>query len=198
MDNSINGGREVRENGVGVKYLNGWDIDVSRVGDEGGELLSFTFLGGTDNDGFNSSLSLRYNYADQMRGEIDIDSEGNCYIASSTFSNDFPIVNSLIQPANNGGQDGVLVKMDNSLETILWSSYWGGSSDDALYSLALDDDNNIYAAGGPSSINLTTTATASASDTLGGSVAAFVTPFSNDGVTIINSTYFGSDPYDPS
>ena len=198
FDNTFNGGPLLAVNGVGVNYSNGCDIYVSRLSDDGGELLSSTFLGGTDNDGFNSSLSLRYNYADQMRGEIDIDSEGNCYIASSTFSNDFPIVNSLIQPANNGGQDGVLVKMDNSLETILWSSYWGGSSDDALYSLALDDDNNIYAAGGTSSTNLTTSATAYASDYLGGSVDAFVTHFSNDGGNIINSTYFGSDQYDQS
>jgi len=185
-------------NGVGINYSNGCDIFVSRINAAGTDLLSSTFLGGSNNDGFNSSSTLRYNYADQMRGEIDIDKDGNCYIASSTFSTDFPIVNSLIQPANNGGQDGIVVKMDKSLENILWSSYWGGSSDDALYSLAFDANNNIYAAGGTSSNNLNTSASAYAPNYLGGSVDAFVSHFSSDGNNVINSTYFGSDEYDQS
>ena len=198
FDNSFNGGQALAVNGVGINYTNGCDIFVSRLNADGTDLLSSTFLGGTNNDGFNSSLTLRYNYADQMRGEIDIDSEGNCYIASSTFSNDFPIVNSLIQPANNGGQDGIVVKMDKSLENILWSSYWGGSSDDALYSLALDENDNIYAAGGTSSSNLYTSPTAYAPNYLGGSVDAFVTHFSSTGQDVLNSTFFGSEEYDQS
>ena len=67
-----------------------------------------------------------------MRGEIDFDSEGNCHIASSTQSNDFPIVNSLIQPALQGVQDGVVVKMDSDLSSIQWSSFGGGTNNDAI------------------------------------------------------------------
>ena len=115
FDNTFNGGQALAVNGVGINYTNGCDIFISRLNAEGTELLSSTFIGGTDNDGFNSSATLRYNYADQMRGEIDIDTDGNCYIASSTFSSDFPIVNSLIQPAINGGQDGVIVKLNLDL-----------------------------------------------------------------------------------
>ena len=198
FDITFNGGQPLAVNGVGVNFSNGCDIFVSKLSADGTELLSSTFLGGTSNDGFNTSQTLRYNYADQMRGEIDVDGEGNCYIASSTFSNDFPIVNSLIQPANNGGQDGIIVKMNNNLENIVWSSYWGGSNDDAIHSLALDNDNNIFITGGTSSTNLQTSANAYAANYLGGSVDAFVSHFSSDGSTLINSTYFGSDQYDQS
>ena len=198
FDETFNGGQALAVDGVGINYSNGCDIFISRFSSDGSDLVASTYLGGTANDGFNSSFSLRYNYADQMRGEIDIDSDGNCYVASSTFSNDFPIVNSLIQPANSGGQDGVVVKMDKSLQNILWSSYWGGSADDALHSLALDDNNNIYACGGTSSTNLMTTASAYQADYLGGTVDAFVSQFSSDGSSVLNSTYFGSDQYDQS
>ena len=198
FDNTFNGGQALAVNGVGINYNNGCDIYISRLNTEGTELLSSTFLGGSNNDGFNSSATLRYNYADQMRGEIDIDEDGNCYIASSTFSSDFPIVNSLIQPAINGGQDGIIVKMDLDLSAIQWSSYWGGSSDDALYSLAFDSNQDLYACGGTSSNNLLTTNGAYAPNYLGGSVDAFVSHFSKDGQTVLHSTYYGSDQYDQS
>jgi gliding motility-associated-like protein len=198
FDDTFNGGQALAVNGVGINYTNGCDIFISRLNAEGTDLLSSTFLGGTDNDGFNSSTALRYNYADQMRGEIDIDEDGNCYIASSTFSDDFPIVNSLIQPAINGGQDGIIVKMDLDLSQIQWSSYWGGSSDDALYSLAFDSNNDLYACGGTESNNLTTTIGAYAPNYLGGAVDAFVSHFSKDGQSVLHSTYYGSDQYDQS
>ena len=198
FDQSFNGGQPLAVYGVGINYDNGCDLFISRLDTAGSNLLASTFLGGTANDGFNSSTTLRYNYADQMRGEIDIDEEGNCYIASCTFSNDFPIVNSLIQPANNGGQDGIIVKLDKSLSNILWSSYWGGSSDDALYSLAIDDNNDIYTAGGTSSSDIPTLASAYAPNYLGGTSDAFVSHFSADGSSVMESTYFGSDQYDQS
>jgi gliding motility-associated-like protein len=198
FDETFNGGQALAVNGVGINYNNGCDIYISRLNVDGTDLVSSTFLGGTNNDGFNSSTVLRYNYADQMRGEIDIDEDGNCYIASSTFSSDFPIVNSLIQPAINGGQDGVIVKMDLNLSQIQWSSFWGGSGDDALYSLAFDSNKDLYACGGTESTNLTTTNDSYAPNYLGGVVDAFVSHFSNDGQSILHSTYFGSDQYDQS
>ena len=198
FNETFSGGQATAVDGVGINYANGCDIFVSRFSADGSDLLASTYLGGSSNDGFNSSFSLRYNYADQMRGEIDIDEQGNCFIASSTYSNDFPIVNSLIQPANNGGQDGVIVKMNKSLQTILWSSYWGGSGDDALHSLAFDNNNNVYASGGTSSNDLTTTPLAYAPNYLGGTVDAFVSQFSSDGSALLQSTYFGSDKYDQS
>ena len=196
FDQTFNGGQAIVVNGVGINYDNGCDIFVSRLNSEGTDLLSSTYLGGTANDGFNSSSALRYNYADQMRGEIDIDENGNCYIATSTFSNDFPIVNSLIQPANNGGQDGLIVKMNKDLSSILWSTYWGGSNDDALYSLAFDNNNNIYASGGTESNNLNTSNSAYAPNYLGGDVDAFISHFSSDGASMLHSTYYGSQEYD--
>lgn len=195
-DPSFNAGDPVLVNGVGLNFDMGCDIVVSRLSTDGTQLLASTYLGGAGNDGFNMADQLRYNYADQMRGEIDFDSEGNCYIASTTQSNDFPIVNSLIQPAINGVQDGIVVKMDNNLSAIEWSTYWGGTNDDAIYSLAFNSNNDIYVCGGSRSVNLETTPNAYAPTYLGGTVDAFISQMAADGSTLLNSTYFGSDAYD--
>ena len=88
------------------------------------------------------SSQLKYNYADEVRGEIDIDQQNNVYIATCTNSTDFPIKNG-IQNALKGFQDGCVIKMDNQLTSIIWSTYIGGSNGDAIYSLALDTNNNI-------------------------------------------------------
>jgi gliding motility-associated-like protein len=196
FDNSFGGGLPIVVNGVGINYTTGCDIVVSRLNAMGTQLLSSTYIGGSGNDGFNTINQLRYNYADEMRGEIDFDSQGNCYIVSSTQSTDFPVVSSLVQPTQNGMQDGVVVKMTDDLSTVLWSTYWGGTSGDAIYSLAFNDNDEVYVCGGTRSSNFQTTTNAYQTAYIGGSVDAFITHFAEDGSAVLNSTFFGSSVYD--
>ena len=66
-----------------------------------------------------------------------------------------------------------------------------------MYSLELDDKNNIYVAGGTMSSDFPTTALAynvSYNDSL--NPDAFITKISNDGSFIVASTFFGSAAYD--
>ena len=79
---------------IGVSFPNGTDIFVSRLDVNGGVLLASTYIGGEGNDGLNTSTKLRFNYADEVRGEIDIDKNNNIYIATCTESSDFPSKNS--------------------------------------------------------------------------------------------------------
>ena len=194
-DNTFNSGPPLLGGGIGINYNNGCDIVVSKFSEDGSQLLSSTFLGGSGNDGFNNAAVLRYNYADQIRGEIDIDELGNCYIASSTYSTDFPIVGAAIQANNNGGQEGIIVKLDNDLTSIEWSSYWGGSGDDAIYSLSFNA-NEIYVSGGTTSNDMLTFNNSYAPNYLGGSSDAFIARFAIDGSSVLSSTYFGSSAYD--
>ena len=73
----------------------------------------------------------------------------------------------------------------------------GGKGADAIYSLALDNDDNIYVTGGTTSDDFPTTANALYPNYLDSIRAdAFVSHISNDGKQLLSSTYFGSNEYD--
>ena len=89
--------------------------------------------------------------------------------------------------------------MDNQLSSIIWSSYLGENADDAIYSLALDKDDNIYVTGGTASALFPTTANAYQTghqDTL--KADAFITLISSNGSQILYSSLYGSPAYDQS
>lgn len=191
------GGDSVYTFGLGVNLNNGTDIVVARIGDNGTSLIASTFIGGSGNDGLNTSAILRYNYADEARGEVFVDLENNIYIVSCTNSTDFPVSANAFQTVYGGGDlDGCIIKLNNDLTTIEWSSYLGGSGDDGAYSLEIDDLNNCYVAGGTTSSNFPVTTGAYQTTYLGGISDAFLTHISENGQSILHSTFYGSNVYD--
>jgi len=127
----------------GVYFLNqGTDLFVSKLSANGQNLLASTYVGGTGNDGVNYKVaslpyngaflydSLTTNYGDQFRGEIMLDQAGNVLIASCTRSTNFPTVNAF-QATNAGAQDGVIFRLSPSFNALQFSSYYGGSQNDA-------------------------------------------------------------------
>jgi len=129
---------------------------VTKIGADG-SLIGSTFIGGTGNDGLNSSGFLEYNYADVFRGEIIVEDDEDIYVATSTSSTDFP-VSVLSSQQNYGGgiTDGCVFKMNANLSVLQWSSYFGGSADDSGYSLQPDSEGNLFMVGGSRSANLPT------------------------------------------
>src|SRR5690606_41146310 len=95
-------------------------------------------------------------YGDEFRGEIMVDELGYCYVATSTQSDDFPIVNGF-QSTKNGVQDAVVFKLSPNLDNLIWSTYLGGSNKDAAYSLKIDDSLNVFVTGGTTSLDFPTT-----------------------------------------
>ena len=205
-DSTFNGGSSNNlTNGLGVNFTNGADIIVSHLSNDGTSLMGSTYIGGTNNDGLNSTSAtaslntLRYNYADEIRGEIDIDENNNIYVVSCTQSTDFPIVGNVFQQTYGGGDlDGCIIKLDNELENIIWSSFIGGENHDAAYSLALDNNQDIYISGGTSSTLFPVTPTVLDTSFVGGRSDGFISHINKNGQQIINSSYFGSTSYDQS
>ena len=130
--------------------------------------------------------------------EIQVDSLGNCYIASCTYSADFPTTAGCPQPTAGGGMDGVVFKMNPNLTSMIWSTYLGGSADDGCYALTLDNALNIYTTGGTSSTNFQTTIGALTTAYNGGITDGFVTKIKSDGSAILKSTFIGTNAYDQS
>lgn len=202
--------------GINIAYPYGCDMFVVKFNNDATGLLAGTFLGGSKNDGLNSSNytriipgnffwetfsadTLRYNYADEIRGEIDIDQNNNIYIATCTNSPDFPIIGGTYQQNYGGGRlDGLIVKMDSELQNIIWSSYLGGTSADAIYSLTLDSRGGIYVTGGTVSADFPVTSGVVAENYMGGRSDGFISYLDAGGQTLISSTYWGTPEYDQS
>jgi gliding motility-associated-like protein len=197
FDKTFRGGPTLDlKGGMGMYYGSGTDMFVSRLSADGKELLASTFIGGTSNDGVNTSSLLKYNYADEFRGEIDIDQNNNIYIVSSTRSTNFPVSVSAFQKNYGGGhQDAVIIKMDNNLTSIIWSSFLGGSGDDGGYSLSIDSKNDIYISGGSTSNNFPISSSAY-QKLNNGNVDGFITKISSTGQFLLSSSYLGSGSYD--
>jgi len=195
-DTSFNGGTQYMLTTV-INYINGSDIVISRFNSSGTDLLASTYFGGSGNDGLNMYAPLKHNYADDCRGEIMIDNNDNIYVASSTSSLDFPTTAGVFQLSYGGDSiDGCLFKMDNNLSTLIWSSYIGGSGSDAVYSISLDEDDNPIIAGGTTSDNFPVTSGVVGGTNNGGISDGFITRISQNGNSILHSTYWGTNVYD--
>ncbi len=178
-----------------IQYTSGSDIVLSKISADGASLIGSTFFGGSANDGLNStSPFLNYNYGDQARGEVIVDLSGDIIIASCTESDDVPTTAGVIQPSHGGAQDGIVAKFNADLSSLIWSSYFGGSGDDAAYSIKENEANGaVYFAGGtaadvPVSGGLITAAPGGPSD-------GFLVRIDAN-CTSATSTYVGTSSYD--
>jgi gliding motility-associated-like protein len=181
--------------------LGTFDIFLTKFNAAGDNLIGSIRIGGKGDDGVNyapkyvltnGTQNLRLNYGDDGRSEVIIDASNNIYLASCTLSTDFPVTAGAFQTSPGGKQDGVLIKTSPDLSTILFSSYIGGNEDDAAFVLALNPvNNNIYVAGGTMSTNMQGTANGPTlfPSTTGG-VHGFVSIISNDGSSLIKTSYF--------
>jgi gliding motility-associated-like protein len=197
FDVTFNGGTALSFPFNGTEYDNGTDLYVSKFNSTGTSLLASTYVGGSQNDGVNNSNTLVYNYGDYYRGEIQVDPAGNCYIASCTYSSNFPTAVGP-QLIAGGGMDGVVFKMPPNLSSLTWSTYIGGNADDGCYALNIDSLSNVYTTGGTSSTNFYTTAGSISTTYNGGITDGFVTKIKNDGSSILKSTFIGTSAYDQS
>ena len=187
-----------------VSLNGGADIIITKFNANGTALLASTFVGGSGDDGVNYSGneatlgSLKYNYADDGRGDIILDNNNNVYIASCTQSTNFPVTTGCAQHTNAGGlQDGCVFKLNSTLSSMVWGTYLGGSANDAAYNLAVDNANSVYVTGGTESTNFPTT-TGALHTTYGGNIDGFLTHISSAGNSILQSTYIGTSGYDQS
>ncbi len=198
-DTTFNGGVDPGVfNGIGIHYATGCDIFITRFNSTGTALLGSTYLGGNDNDGivYPEYQGLNYNYADEVRGEINIDANDNVYIASCTRSKNFPVTAGAYQTTIGGATDGVLVKMNSALTNIIWSTFLGGSDDDAIHSVDFDQNGDLFVAGGTISNDFPITNGVLQNTNRGGRAEGFITHISQNGNTILQSTYYGSPEYD--
>lgn len=197
FDTSFNGGPQTTLS-TSMKFKNGADIFIAKLSADGTQLPASTYIGGSGNDGLNTASNLCKNYADDNRGEIIVDGNSNVYVVTSTNSKDFPVTTTVFQPDSFSKQDVCIFKLSQDLSTLVWSTYFGGSDNDAGYSMFLASDKSVYFCGGTGSNDLPVTPNAyqpthadNASNTDG-----FVAHLSANGNLLLHCTYLGKSGYD--
>jgi gliding motility-associated-like protein len=177
-----------------------FDIIITKLNATGSALIGSARIGGKSSDGANienypsGASSLLRNYGDEARSEVIIDNANNIWLASCTRSDDFPTA-SPFQSTKGKGQDAVILKLSPDVSNLLFSSYLGGSGDDAAYVLSIDPLNgNLYAAGGTSSTDFPGDHTGVKQPASAGDIDGFIGVIS--GNSLIRSTYLGTSGID--
>ena len=157
---------------------------VTKLNAAGDGVIYSTYLGGSGGGPA---------YGDGGTG-IAVDSAGNAYIAGYTFSSDFPTASSF-QSNNAGSGDAFVAKLSATGNALLYSTYIGGSSQDAFpkTSIAVDSSGNAVVAGSTYSSDFPTLNAAQA--TYGTNGDCFITRLNPSG-TVAFSTYFGGNNLD--
>ncbi|MCH8267392.1 MAG: SBBP repeat-containing protein, partial [Acidobacteria bacterium] len=168
---------------TGSANSGGSDAFVTKLNATGDALVYSTYLGGSNDDfGFG----------------IAVDSNGNAYVTGNTNSNDFiPLAifrNDFQTSFAGGASDAFVTKFNPGGSTIDYSTYLGGSGDDAGESIALDASGNAYVTGETSSVDFPSAG--SFQSVLGGLRDVFVTKLNAAGTALVYSTYLGGDDRD--
>ena len=140
------------------------DAFISKLNNNLTSILASTYLGGSDSDGINSMF---------------IDSLGNIYVTGYTYSSDFPTTSGAYQTAYGGGGDAFVAKFSGDLQTLLVSTFLGGSDEESALSIAMDSGGNIYIAGWTFSLDFPTTSGAYGTTYIG-LIDVFISKLSND------------------
>ena len=173
--------------GVGQGFVS--KVDGSRAG--AASLVYSTFLGA----GGPSSIA--------------VDASGNAVVGGATSSSTYPVTAGAFQtigqgpypPTNGEASDGFLTKLNAAGSALLYSTYLGGTSHDAIDAMNLGPSGRIYAVGHTESTDFPTTSGAFSRTFHGGSINglmddAFLTVISPSGggaADLRYSTYLGGN-----
>ena len=124
---------------------------------------------------------------------IAVDSAGDMYILGTTGSSTFPTINAFQSEYSGGNGDVFVLKLSPTGE-VLFSTYFGGSSTDQGFSIALDQSDNCYITGYTVSSDFPIK-NAFQTSFGGGSTDAFIAKFNATG-SLIFSTYLGGKSFD--
>jgi len=181
----------------------GFEIVVTKLNATGTALIGSRKIGGSGDDGVNinptrgGASSLQQNYGDDGRSEVIIDGAGDIFVASCTRSTNFPATANAFQTISGGGaQDGVVLKLDPNITSLSFASYLGGNGEDAAYVLSLSPTGEIYVGGGTASTDFPGTSAGVISSSNNGGIDGFVSIVSNNGNSLIKSTYLGTPATD--
>jgi uncharacterized protein (TIGR03437 family) len=152
----------------------GTDAFVAKLDASGSSLVYSSYLGGAASD---------------SGAGIVVDPSGAAYVAGSTASVNFPVVNAF-QPTLAGVGDAFVTKVSESGSEISWATFLGGSNLENANGIALSPTGEIFVVGVTSSTDFPVNNAIQPS--LNGFFQdGFITKLKNDGSALDFSTYLG-------
>ncbi|MBI4717600.1 MAG: SBBP repeat-containing protein [Planctomycetes bacterium] len=150
---------------------------VAKVSPDGSGLEWSTYFGQPDN------TTIR---------DIDIDSDGNVYLAMPNVQVDCPhITAGAFETVRPGGGDGVVAKISADGTAVLWATYLGGTGRDlGTPSIRVSADGYVYVLGYTNSSDIPTTIGAY-DRTYNGGGDLFLAKLTPDGSALAFATYLG-------
>lgn len=153
------------------------DAFVTKLDGSGTGLLYSTYLGGAGG-------------GDRVFG-IEVDEDGNAYLAGDTGSPDFPVTPRAYDVTYNGGDfDAFVTKLDPSGAALGYSTFLGGTASDEALDLALGPEQTAYVTGLTTSADFPTTSDAF-DPTFNGGFDATFTRLDRVGERLVSSTFLG-------
>ncbi|MFW9843773.1 MAG: SBBP repeat-containing protein, partial [Candidatus Thorarchaeota archaeon] len=152
------------------------------------ELMEFsTFLGGTGDD----DCDVSYEF-----GSTVVDSKGNIIVVDRTQSTDFPVKDAFQENYTDAG-DGTISKFHPN-GSLIFSTYLGGSEQEYITDVAIDSEDNIIVAGitGSPDFPVVNAFKSNSTGISPGNVDGFIAKLSEDGQSLLFSTYFGGSGND--
>ncbi|MDQ6701294.1 MAG: SBBP repeat-containing protein [Acidobacteriota bacterium] len=152
------------------------DAFVTKMDRTGSTLQFSTYLGGSEND---------------IAQAIALDPGGNIYVAGSTASGDFPIVNGSYQTNNAGGDTDMFVsKLSLDGRSLAYSTYIGSRGSDVANAIAIDGTGQAFITGSSNSDVFPVTSDAQQRTRAGGSDVVLV-KLNQSGSALLYSTFLG-------
>jgi hypothetical protein len=154
------------------------DVFVTKIHPSGKSLMFSTYLGGASLD-FGKDLSLG--------------SSGTIWVTGYTGSDDFPVKDAIFSELS-GKLDAFITQLDASGNSLVFSTYLGGSSNDIGNAISKESKGSLFITGYTSSGNFPVKN--ALDETLSGRVDAFVTKINASERKFVYSTFLGGSSED--
>ncbi|UCD05567.1 MAG: T9SS type A sorting domain-containing protein, partial [candidate division WOR-3 bacterium] len=168
------------------------DAFITRLSADGASLVYSTYLGGNSDDGWYYYYPIVENTDYLMMAVDDAD---NVFITGGTLSLDFPTTANAYDTSHNGGWDNFVTKLYAAGDSLIYSTFLGGSDTDNPYlnSITITPGGRVAIGGYTTSPNFPTTPDAydTSLNAGPGDWDAFVSVLSASGHQLIYSTFLG-------
>jgi len=152
------------------------DIFVTKWNAAGNGIVYSTYIGGSNRD---------------VPLGIAVDAAGNAYIAGFTYSANFPITSGALRSSFSGQSKAFVLKLNSSGNSLIYSTFLGGSGSDYATGIAVDAAGQAYVSGYTASIDFPVSSNAFQSSYGGGDFDGFFARLNAAGSQLVYATYLG-------